>query len=417
MKIVIATFGSRGDIAPFIGLGVRLNAAGHDVAVATNEVAADEVRALGLEYRTIPGDIKSLMDSEPGRQWREQSGMRSWRARMQLALSIQADVASGMATAAEGADILLTQHVVFAHGYLVAQAMGIPCVALDIFPNLPTAEFQPAYLGARSLGRWVNRLLPRVGMRMWTPMDAGIRDFQRDLGLPVTGMRPIYEALFDDERLPVFNGFSTAIVPRPADWRPGAEIVGYWWSPRPVGWQPPARLVDFLAAGPPPVYIGFGSMFGNVERLTTVVSEAIRRAGVRAVVSEGWAGLAVQGEDVITIGDVPHDWLFPQMAAVVSHAGSGTTGAVLRAGVPAVPTPVLLDQPFWAGRLARLGVSPGYAPLRRLSADWLATMIRRAVSEPKYRLRAQQVADQVRREDGAGRVAEALVRLPRRVER
>jgi UDP:flavonoid glycosyltransferase YjiC (YdhE family) len=417
MKIVIATFGSRGDIAPFVGLAVRLKAAGHDVVVAANDVSADEIRALGLEFRAIPGDIKSLMDSEHGRQWRESSGMRSWRSRMQLALTIQADVARGIVAAARDADILLAQHIVFAHAYLVAQAMGIPCAALDIFPNLPTAEFQPAYLGARSLGRWANRLLPRLGMRMWTPLDAGVRDFQRSLGLPVTGLQAVYRALFDDERLPVYNGFSSAIVPRPADWRPGAEIVGYWWSPRPAGWQPPARLVEFLAAGPPPVYIGFGSMSGDGERLSAVVSQAIRRAGVRAVVSEGWARLAVAGEDVLTIGDVPHDWLFPQMAAVVSHAGAGTTGAVLRAGVPVVPTPVLLDQPFWAGRLARLGVSPGYAPLRRVSADWLAAMIRRAVSEPMYRHRAQQVADRVRREDGAGRVAEALARMPRRVDR
>jgi len=417
MKIVIATFGSRGDIAPFAGLGVRLDAAGHDVVVAANDVAADEIRALGLGYRIIPGDIKAIMDSEHGRQWRESSGMRSWRARMQLALSIQAELASGMVEAARDADILLTQHSVFAHGYLVAQAMGIPCAALEIFPNLPTAEFQPAYLGARSLGRWGNRLVPRLGMRMWSPLEAGIRDFQRSLGLPATGMLAVYRALFDDERIPVYHGFSTAIVPRPADWRPGAEVVGYWWSPRPADWQPPARLVEFLAAGPAPVYIGFGSMPGDGERLSAVMSQAIRQAGVRAVVSEGWAGLAVAGDDVLTIGDVPHDWLFPRMAAVVCHAGAGTTGAALRAGVPVIPTPVLLDQPFWAGRLVRLGVSPGYAPLRRVSAVWLAEMIRRAVSEPVYRHRAQQVADRVRQEDGASRVAEALAGVPRRVDR
>jgi UDP:flavonoid glycosyltransferase YjiC (YdhE family) len=132
---------------------------------------------------------------------------------------------------------------------------------------------------------------------------------------------------------------------------------------------------------------------------------------VRAVVQAGWAGLAAAGDDVLAIDTVPHDWLFPRTAAVVHHAGAGTTGAGLRAGVPAVPVPVLADQPFWADRLARLGVSPGAVRLKRLSVERLAQLIRQAVSEPSYRQRATAVAEQVRGEDGASRVVETLGRL------
>jgi sterol 3beta-glucosyltransferase len=128
------------------------------------------------------------------------------------------------------------------------------------------------------------------------------------------------------------------------------------------------------------------------------------------VVGAGWAELSLAGDHVLVVEEVPHDWLFPQMAAVVYHAGGGTTGAALRAGVPVVTTPVFNDQAFWAARLVRIGVSPGFMPLRRLTADRLATLIKRAVSEPGYRERARLVAERVRAEDGAGHVVRALDR-------
>jgi UDP:flavonoid glycosyltransferase YjiC (YdhE family) len=150
---------------------------------------------------------------------------------------------------------------------------------------------------------------------------------------------------------------------------------------------------------------------GDGERLGDIVSRAVRGAGARAVVQAGWAELDAAGDDVLVVGEVPHDWLFPRMAAVVHHAGAGTTGAGLRAGVPVVPVPVLFDQPFWAARLVALGVSPGSVPLARLSAERLSALIRLAVSEPSLRRRAEEVAARVRSEDGAGRIVEAVERL------
>jgi UDP:flavonoid glycosyltransferase YjiC (YdhE family) len=188
-------------------------------------------------------------------------------------------------------------------------------------------------------------------------------------------------------------------------------VTGYWWPAAPPNWQPPDLLVDFLEAGPPPVFVGFGSMTPTHERLQEVVAAAVTRAGVRAVVQSGWAELEPAGDDILLVGDLPHDWLFRRTAAVVHHAGAGTTGAGLRAGVPAVPVPVLVDQPFWADRLHHLGVAPRPLPMRELTADTLTDALRSCLDRPGYRDRAAELASVVRAEDGAAGVLSLITRL------
>ncbi|MBV8992615.1 MAG: hypothetical protein JO287_02680 [Pseudonocardiales bacterium] len=184
------------------------------------------------------------------------------------------------------------------------------------------------------------------------------------------------------------------------------------WPVRLADWSPDPLLVDFLNAGPPPVYFSLGSFVaGDPERVVRAVVAALPTAGVRGVIQAGCSGLMAHGDDVLTTGYVPHDWLFPRMAAVAHHAGAGTTAAGLRAGIPAIPLPGAVDQPFWASRLAALGVSPGAVPLHRLTAGRLAAAVRRAVDHTAYRQRARQVADRIADEDGAGHIVAAVHQL------
>jgi UDP:flavonoid glycosyltransferase YjiC (YdhE family) len=207
------------------------------------------------------------------------------------------------------------------------------------------------------------------------------------------------------EGWPICHGYSPAVVPRPSDWPAEVQVTGYRWPATPEGWKPPDELVHFLAAGPAPVFVGFGSMTREQSgRLGEIIGAGVTRAGVRAVVQSGWTGLSGAGRDVLTIGDVPHDWLFPRMAVVVHHAGAGTTAAGIRAGVPAVPVPMLVDQPFWAARLHRLGVAPRPVPVRELTAETLADALRTCLDRPAYRDRAAALARRVRAEDGVAPV-------------
>ncbi len=142
---------------------------------------------------------------------------------------------------------------------------------------------------------------------------------------------------------PTIYGFSPSVLPTPDDWPPNHHVTSYWFLEPASGWQPPRELSQFLESGPPPVYVGFGSMdTQNPARMTRLVVDALSASGQRGVLASGWGGLHLESlpETIFPIREIPHSWLFPRMAAFVHHGGMGTTAAGLRAGIPAVIIPL-----------------------------------------------------------------------------
>jgi UDP:flavonoid glycosyltransferase YjiC (YdhE family) len=400
--VAIAAVGSRGDVAPLAGVGVRLRAAGHRVVVAAYTPFAELVTGCGLEFRELPADFTpgaDHADATSRETFAAVFGRRGVRDTGRLVLDALGDVP---------ADILLLPPLAELAGHPLAEAKGIPSLGVRLQPLSATAAYPPAVLGAWSAGRRGNRFAADGSAWLVDRLYGGVvADFRRDLGLPAATTRTLRRDR-TEARWPVLHGISPTVLPRPADWRPGLETVGYWWPPADPHWQPPQELTDFLSAGPAPVYFGLGSTVVTASRarqLAEIIRHAVRQAGVRGVVQSGWAGLTVTGDDVLTIGDAPHEWLFPRMSAAVQHCGAGTTAAALRAGIPtiAVPGPVG-DQPFWARRLAELGASAATVSQRTLTADKLAEAIRRAVGTPELRGAATRIAGHLVREDGAARV-------------
>ncbi|MCI2421012.1 glycosyltransferase [Saccharopolyspora sp. K220] len=414
MRILIGAAGSMGDVVPYLGLGSRLREAGHEVSLASYELFGDRVRQQGLDFRALPGDPELMGASPDGQRWQEGgAGPRGVLPFMRLIAAHMAELNEAfLAAAQQDADVLLLGGMTMIGGYHIAEGLGLPSMGLGLAPGHPTGEFPPTTVALPSLGRWGNRAISTAVITAGTAALSGsIKQLRISMGLPPAGARRMFHRQ-DAARWPVFYGFSESVVPRPADWRPGLHVVGYWWPPHPPEWQPPAALVDFLASGPPPVYVGFGSRNPrDAERISEIVSTALRRAGARGVLQAGWAGLAADGDDVINIDEVPHDWLFPQMAAVVHHAGAGTTAAGLRAGVPTVGVPNITDQPFWASRLVALGASPGAVAMKNLTVDRLANLIRAAVQDRTYRDAAETVGQRIRAEDGASHVVNAITQL------
>jgi UDP:flavonoid glycosyltransferase YjiC (YdhE family) len=206
-------------------------------------------------------------------------------------------------------------------------------------------------------------------------------------------------------------GYSAHVLPRPTDWGDFIHVTGYWFLEPPAGWQPPSDLVQFLEAGPPPVYIGFGSMFSrDPEATADLAIQALARSGQRGVLYGGWGGLkkAQLPETVFMADALPHSWLFPRMAAIVHHGGAGTTAAALRSGIPSIVTPFFGDQPFWGQRVAALGAGPQPIPRRRLTVDSLAKAIQIARTDEKMHKRAADLGERIRAERGIEQAASLI---------
>ncbi|MCS3779853.1 glycosyltransferase [Tsukamurella ocularis] len=342
--VLIATYGSRGDTMPLAGLGLRLQGAGHSVTITTNTDLAAETAALGLDARAIDIDLGEP-SAEPS--LRDAMALVKPAGIRQLSRNLLAAVDD------VPADVVLMTPFAEPAGQALAEAGGIPGIPLRLQPISATRAFPPSLIGARSMGGALNLAAGRAAERTVDTLYGGvIADLRRDLGLPKRSARRLRHDRAAAQQ-PILCGWSPAVLPRPADWRPGIDVTGYWWSPEPEGWAPSSELESFLADGPPPVLIGLGSLMvpaAERDRLSAVFDEALSRAGVRGIVQAGGAGLrAPDRADVLNIGAAPYSWLFPRLAAVVHSCGAGTTASALRAGVPAVPLPSPgADQFFWA---------------------------------------------------------------------
>ncbi|KOG23998.1 glycosyltransferase [Streptomyces viridochromogenes] len=385
------TAGSRGDVAPYTGLGAGLVRAGHDEPL---------VAGSGVRFRPLPVDPRAELHSARGRRLHDAATAAGKFVRLaSMARRAVDEMTAALVEVAREGEVLLVGGSLGPLGYAIADGLSVPALGLHLQPLHPTGEFPAPVLGTRSLGTVGNRLSGRAVM---TSVELLFSDAVRSLGrhgLVTPGRSARRRAR------PVLHGYSGLVVPRPRDWPAGLEVSGYWW---------PHETGDFLAAGPPPVFVGLGSAtVPDPERVSREIVTALRAAKVRGIVQRGWAGLGGRGDDILTVDEVPHSLLFPRTAAVVHHAGAGTTGAVLRAGVPTVPVPVQFDAAFWASRLTALGTAPGVVPLRRLTAATLAPALRRATSDDSHRARARALADRLAVEDGVAPVLAALTRLAR----
>lgn len=287
----------------------------------------------------------------------------------------------------------------------IADALGIPAMMAPLFPQyVPTADFPSLGFPDLPLGTGYRRLTYRIVERLAGRIGGGpVRAWRRANRL---GPRPAAIGLFSDSQgrpIPALHGYSPHVSPRPADWPPTAVIAGYWWLQHAAAWIPPADLEAFLAAGSPPIYIGFGSMAGrDPARLTAIMLEALQLSGRRGLLVSGWGGLAARQlpSDVLAIEAAPHAWLFPQVAAVVHHGGAGTTAAGLRASRPTVICPFFADQPFWGRRVHVLGAGPLPIPQRQLSAQRLAEAITTATSDPQIAIAAAALGTRLSAERG-----------------
>lgn len=412
--ITILAVGSRGDVQPYCALAVGLQRAGYRVRIATHYNFEEFVSKQGLEFAPIAGNFQELLSSEEGKKLLE--GQQTKLLSDELFQTQLADAWQGC----QGTDVLIF-NALSTWGYHIAEKLAVPCFMAACMPLNPTREFaflKPQKVSKNPLAGTLNYasyLL--VEFLSWQRYRETLNQFRKEtLGLPplpFAGARFRRNPPSNLSPLPVLYGFSPSVIPKPIDWPDWRHVTGYWFLDPMKDYQPPKQLVDFINNGSPPISIGFGSMTcRQPERLTQVVLEALNYTNQRGILLSGWAGLgkADLPESVFLCDSVPHDWLFPRMAAVVHHGGASTTAAGLRAGVPSIIVPFFADQPLWGQRVADLGVGPSPIPYKELSVEGLAAAIQQAVSDEVMRSRAIAIRQKIREEDGVTNAVEAFHR-------
>jgi UDP:flavonoid glycosyltransferase YjiC (YdhE family) len=404
MRIVLAPEGSRGDVQPLLALGEALIARGCQVCVAAPPDARPWAEARGLAFRaTGPGLREYLQTHAAAMHGGTLSLHKKAEQYVRDALPQQVQA---LLEATEGADALVAAGVQLAAGS-VAELRRIAYRYVAYTPVLfPSRAHPPFVLQRQTFPAWFNRLAWGAFVRVYSALLAGMLGPQRaELGLP--RVRDVLAHLFGSQTLLAAD---PELAPLPPDAAHRAEPVG---SLHPLVREDlPPKLEAFLASGPPPVYLGFGSMPDpHPERTTCELIDAVSALGVRAIVSEGWAGLGrvALPEGVLAIGEVSHALLFPRVAAVVHHGGAGTTASAARAGVPQIVVPHLLDQFYFARRVTLLGLGPPPLPRRRLDASSLAALLEETLENEALAERTGELGERLRRRDGAALAAERLL--------
>lgn len=414
MKINILTIGSRGDVQPYIALGIGLQQAGYRVQITTHETFSALITSHGLDFFPIGGNPQALLQGEAGQATMEagRNPIKTLQGLTQALKPIMAECLERSWQSCQDADAIMSSSGAF-WGNDIAQVLNLPFFFGPLQPAGVTTEFPHVLAPAGNLGGAYNWFTHQVFIRLyWRFFKPSVEPWrQNQLNLPPQKSCPFLDQRW--QTLPKLHAHSPTVVPKPADWDDNCHVTGYWFLEAPDDFTPPGDLLDFLADGDPPVYIGFGSMSsGDAEALTEMALTALRQTGQRGVLLTGWGGITQTDlpDTVFKLDAIPHAWLFPKMKAIVHHGGAGTTAAALRAGVPNIVVPFFGDQPFWGDRVVQLGVSPDSIPKRQLTAQRLTAAIRRATQDEALRARASAIGAAIREENGVQNAVQIMHR-------
>jgi UDP:flavonoid glycosyltransferase YjiC (YdhE family) len=411
MRITLIAFGTRGDVSPFVALGARLRAGGHDVRLASHDEFEPLARQAGLDFHATPGSYFRIMDFPPGRFWSRLGVPRSTPLGLKALFNPFRDCAAEAYTqcwqACADADAIGSSPLASIIGRLIAQARDVPHAIASPIPTDGSRHFASPVFPQWPLGPVYNRatnflgeqLLEHGAARVW---DTWRREARRIA--PAALKRPVREI--------ALVAASPLVVPRPPDWPATTHITGFWFLPTETPGAVPDEVRAFVNAGPPPICLGFGSMAEEFpEELHTTVLNALARLKARAVVVGGSGGALAglgNGDNVCEAAFVDYDWLFRNAAVVVHQGGAGTAAACLAGGVPQVILPYCLDHHFWEWRMREIGVAPRGIVRHRLSPSRLSDALRRTLEDSTFRRRASELAPKICAEDGLERAVEIL---------
>uniref|UniRef100_A0A0V0INR7 sterol 3beta-glucosyltransferase n=1 Tax=Solanum chacoense TaxID=4108 RepID=A0A0V0INR7_SOLCH len=416
LKIVVLIVGTRGDVQPFLAMAKRLQAFGHHVRLATHSNFRDFVKSGGIDFYPLGGDPRVLTGYMARNKGLIPSGPREISVqRKQLKAIIESllpactepDIETGEPFRAQA---IIANPPAYGHAH-VAEALGVPLHIFFTMPWTPTYEFpHPLARVPQPAAYWLSYIV--VDLLIWWGIRGLINEFRKKkLNLPPIAYFSTYHGSLS--HFPTGYMWSPHVVPKPKDWGSLVDIVGYCFLNLGSNYQPPEEFIKWIQNGPKPVYIGFGSMpLEDTIKTTDIILEALRNTGQRGILDRGWGDLGTLQdipEDVFLVAEYPHDWLFPQCAAVVHHGGAGTTATGLRAGCPTTIIPFFGDQFFWGDRIHQKGLGPAPIPIEQLSVQGLSDAIT-FMLQPDVKSRVMELAVLLENEDGVAGAVDAFHR-------
>eukprot|EP00252_Welwitschia_mirabilis_P005183 TRINITY_DN15668_c0_g1_i2.p1 TRINITY_DN15668_c0_g1~~TRINITY_DN15668_c0_g1_i2.p1 ORF type:complete len:672 (-),score=117.30 TRINITY_DN15668_c0_g1_i2:268-2283(-) len=406
LNIAMLIVGTRGDVQPFVAIAKRLQEYGHRVRLATHANFCSFIRTFGIEFYPLRGDPRALAEymarnkgflpSAPSEISFQRKQLRAIINSL-LPACIEADIDTGAPFRAQA---IIANPPAYGHVH-VAEALHVPLHIFFTMPWTPTVEFpHPLARVTQSAGYWLSYFV--VDILIWWGIRGIINDFRtKKLKLPPIAYLSSYHGSIAD--LPTGYMWSPHLVPKPNDWGHLVDVVGFCFLNLGSSYKPSEDFLQWLQAGPKPIYVGFGSMpLDDPLKTTGVILEALKITGQRGIIDKGWGNLGHRNEVpkyVYLLENCPHDWLFPQCSAVIHHGGAGTTAAGLRAGCPTTILPFFGDQYFWGDRVHDKGVGPAPIPIRQLTTETLVQAIYKML-DPEVKQRAIELAKHIEEEDG-----------------
>ncbi|PQE13488.1 glycosyltransferase family 1 protein [Rutstroemia sp. NJR-2017a WRK4] len=439
LNVVIQVVGSRGDVQPFVALGkVLKDTYGHRVRLATHPNFKGFVQGNGLEFFSIGGDpsqlmgfmvknpglmpgFRSLLSGDVGQRRRDvaQYIQGCWRSCYEVddGLGPRAtdDELSEPAARPFVADCIIANPPSFAHIHC-AEKLGIPLHIMFTMPYSPTQAFPHPLANIQSsnadpqLTNYISYAM--IEVLMWQ----GLGDIINRFRVKCLGLDPVSliwaPGMLQRLKVPHTYCWSPALIAKPNDWGSHISISGFYFLNLASSYTPASNLQAFLDAGPPPIYIGFGSIIlDNPNAMTELIFEAVKKTGQRVLLSKGWGGMGAEElripDGVFMLDNVPHDWLFKHVSCVIHHGGAGTTAAGIAAGRPTLVVPFFGDQLFWGAMIARAGAGPNPIPHRQLTVGKLADAINFCLKAETMQ-RAKELASKIEVEQGSDMGAQSF---------